>query len=88
MSQPVTLEDEPQIHQTTEAKLVYMANQIADFFASKPEAAAAEGVANHITRFWDPRMKQRMFAHFDATQGEGLRPAALKAIAQLRAAAG
>ena len=87
MSQPATLEDEPQIHQTTEAKLVYMANQIADFFASKPHDVGVAGVSDHIRRFWDPRMRSRMFAHLDATQGAGLKPLALQAITQLRAAA-
>ena len=85
MSGSDLLEDEPQIHQTTEAKLVYMANQIADFFASKPEDKAAAGVEEHIRKFWDPRMRKRMFAHFDATKGEGLKPLALKAIASLKA---
>jgi formate dehydrogenase subunit delta len=78
---------EPQIHVTTEAKLVYMANQMADFYAAQGEEKAVAGVANHIVRFWDPRMKKRMFAHFDATKGEGLKPFALKAIQKLRAAA-
>jgi len=40
-------------------RLVTMANDIAAFFAgeSNKEAAAA-GVANHLTRFWDPRMRR------------------------------
>ena len=41
-------------------KLIYMANQIATFFASKPAAEAAEGVAQHINDFWDPRMRAQM----------------------------
>jgi formate dehydrogenase subunit delta len=80
--------DEPQIHVTTEEKLVYMANQMADFYAPQPEDKAVAGVAEHITKFWDPRMKKRMFAHFDATRGEGLKPIALKAVQKLRTAAG
>lgn len=41
-------------------KLIYMANQIATFFASKPHAEAVEGVAQHINDFWDPRMRAQM----------------------------
>ncbi len=82
------LTDEPQIHVTTEAKLVYMANQIADFFAAQGEELAVAGTAEHIRKFWDPRMRARMFAHFDATKGKGLEPIALKAVTALRAAAG
>ena len=82
------LTDEPQIHQTTESKLVYMANQIADFFAAQGEELAVAGTADHIRKFWDPRMRSRMFAHFAATTGKGLEPIALKAVQQLRAKAG
>ncbi len=82
------LDDEPQIHQRTEDKLVYMANQIASFFRPQGEAAAVEGTVTHIRKFWDPHMRKRMFAHFDATAGQGLDPVALKAIQSLRSEAG
>jgi formate dehydrogenase subunit delta len=32
-------------------KLVYMANQIAKFFASQGEAQAIAGIANHLEKF-------------------------------------
>lgn len=52
--------------------LVKMANDIADYFASEPDrAAAARGVAQHLRRFWEPRMRRRIAAHLDAG-GEGL----------------
>ena len=39
-------------------KLVKMANQIAAFFAAEPDRkAAVEGVAGHLKRFWEPRMR-------------------------------
>ena len=77
--------DEPQIHVTTETKLVYMANQIADFFASQGhEERAVAGVADHLKSFWDPSMMRRMFAHFDETGGGGLKPVAFKAVQALR----
>jgi len=87
MSEPMT-HDEPKIHQSTEEKLVYMANQIADFFAAQGEEAAVAGTADHIKRFWDPRMRSRMSAHLDATGGKGLEPIALKAVQGLRENAG
>jgi hypothetical protein len=42
-------------------KLRYQANQIATFFASQPEAEQIEGVADHINKFWDPRMRAQLF---------------------------
>ncbi|ABC92601.1 NAD-dependent formate dehydrogenase, delta subunit protein [Rhizobium etli CFN 42] len=45
----------------TKTKLVYMANQIATFFKSQPANEAAEGVANHINKFWEPRMRRHLF---------------------------
>jgi formate dehydrogenase subunit delta len=61
-----------------------MANQIADFFQSYPEAEAVEGVATHIQKFWDPRMRRGIFAHLNAG-GAGLKPLAIKALQQLAA---
>lgn len=47
-------------------KLVRMANSIGAFFAVEPNRAeAVEGVANHIRRFWDPRMRAQLLAAFD-----------------------
>ncbi|MFS2175496.1 formate dehydrogenase subunit delta [Rhizobium pisi] len=45
----------------TKTKLVYMANQIATFFKSQPASEAAEGVASHINKFWEPRMRRQLF---------------------------
>ena len=42
-------------------KLVRMATQIATFFAPQPEAVRVEGVATHINKFWEPRMRRRFF---------------------------
>ncbi|WP_275785529.1 formate dehydrogenase subunit delta [Pararhizobium gei] len=47
---------------TTNGKLVRMANQIATFFKSQPEAERVEGVAIHINKFWEPRMRQAFFS--------------------------
>jgi formate dehydrogenase subunit delta len=59
----------------TEDTLVRMANQIADFFRSQPEADALKGASNHIRQFWDPRMRAKMAAHLKAG-GAGLSPLA------------
>ncbi|MBW8285179.1 MAG: formate dehydrogenase subunit delta [Rhizobium sp.] len=64
-------------HDTTE-KLVRMANQIATFFLSQPEAVRIEGVANHINKFWEPRMRRELFQHIDKG-GEGLLPLVMDA---------
>lgn len=61
-------------------KLVRMANQIAQFFAHLPEQAAAEQVADHLRKFWDPRMRAGILAQADA---EALTPAARRAVAAL-----
>jgi len=43
-------------HSTSE-HLVKMANQIGDFFGSQRHSDGAAGVADHIKKFWDPRMR-------------------------------
>ena len=63
-------------------KLVYMANQIAKFFASQGHDSAVAGIADHIEKFWDPRMRAAIFAHLDAG-GAGLDPNAREALEQL-----
>jgi len=58
-----------------------MANSIGDFFGSEPDKAkGAKGVADHIRSFWDPRMRREIFAHVDATSGEGLSELVLTAL--------
>jgi formate dehydrogenase subunit delta len=47
---------------STDDKLVYMANQIAAFFAAQGHDKAVAGTADHIQKFWDPHMRQRFIA--------------------------
>lgn len=55
-------------------KLVKMANQIGAFFESEPDRAVAlDGIAGHIRRFWDPRMRRVLLRWQDEHAGEGLR---------------
>jgi len=65
--------------------LVKMANQIGQFFAAWPNREAArKEVANHLTRFWDPRMRAALLAHVDATAGaSGLDPLVAEAVGLL-----
>jgi formate dehydrogenase subunit delta len=44
--------------------LVKMANDIGDFFRSEPERKdGVAGIANHIAKFWTPRMRQKLLDH-------------------------
>jgi formate dehydrogenase subunit delta len=62
-------------------RLVKMANDIANFFNSEPDhATAVDGVASHIRRFWDPRMRREILQWVDEHDGEGLQPLALEAL--------
>jgi formate dehydrogenase subunit delta len=61
--------DEEHIMSTKE-KLVRMANQIGTFFQSKPREEGIAGTAEHINKFWEPRMRRQFFEMMDAG-GEG-----------------
>jgi formate dehydrogenase subunit delta len=63
-------------------KLVRMANQIAAFFRTQGEASAPAMVADHLAKFWEPRMRKAIIAHGKAG-GEGLDPIAAQAIVML-----
>jgi formate dehydrogenase subunit delta len=63
-------------------KLVHMANQIGSFFASQKHDQAVHGIADHITKFWDPRMRTRILDHC-AEGGTGLQPLVKEALATL-----
>lgn len=43
--------------------LAYMANQIGAFYNAYPQTQAVDGIATHIDKFWDPRMKHAIEAH-------------------------
>lgn len=43
------------------SKIIRMANQIALFFASKKEDEAVAGIADHINKFWEKRMRAEFF---------------------------
>ncbi len=66
-------------------KLVYMANQIGAYFASQPGDGAAEAIADHLRRFWEPRMRSAIIAHLQSG-GAGLDPAPAEAVRRLSVA--
>jgi formate dehydrogenase subunit delta len=69
-------------------RLVSMANDIANYFHSEPDREAGiDGIANHIRRFWEPRMRQKIIAPVRAHGGEGLHDLARAAVDRLAAAA-
>lgn len=63
--------------------LVKMANEIAAFYDGT-EANPAAAVADHIKRFWEPRMIAAFVAHLKAG-GEGLTPTTRAAAEKLAA---
>ena len=65
-------------------RLVTMANQIGAFFNAEPDKnEAAKSVANHLKRYWDPRMRREIVAHYREAGGAGLDPVPRSAIALL-----
>lgn len=64
-------------------RLVYMANQIGKFFQYQRADEVVPGIANHIHKFWDPRMCEAIFAYMDAG-GEGIDPKVREALEKLK----
>lgn len=60
--------------------LVNMVNDIARNFSFQPDTE--DQVANHLTRFWAPSMRQKIAAHAVAG-GQGLSDAALEGVKRL-----
>jgi formate dehydrogenase subunit delta len=66
--------------------LVNMANQIGQFFSAYPDQnEAIEGIANHIRKFWEPRMRMKLFQAMDQGQTGDLSALVTKALHQHRA---
>ena len=64
-------------------KLVYMANQIGKFFASQGHDKAAASIAEHLAKFWDPRMRDAIVSHLEEG-GAKLDPWVREAVDKLR----
>lgn len=69
--------------------LIRMANQIGTFFEAMPDRAEAlEGVAQHIRKFWEPRMRRALLAHVDEAGTAELNAMVAEAISRHRAVLG
>ena len=70
------------------ARLAAMANQIASFFATQRGESGALEVADHLRKFWEPRMRRDLIAQVDAEGSVvvGLSPMAAAALEELRKA--
>ncbi len=69
--------------------LLHMANRIAEFFEAMPDQdEARDGVAQHLQRYWEPRMRRTLQLHVQHHQGAGLRPLVLEAIRDRMSAPG
>jgi formate dehydrogenase subunit delta len=68
------------------ANLIHMANRIGDFFEPQPDRAdALVGIADHLKKFWDPRMRRELLAAIDQGRAVELHPVVADAIAAHRA---
>jgi formate dehydrogenase subunit delta len=64
-------------------RLVRMANQIGDFYASMPEHEATEGAASHLRLYWTPKMIREIIAFADEGH-PGLNTVASRAVDSLK----
>jgi formate dehydrogenase subunit delta len=46
-------------------RLVTMANQIGRFFTPQRQGDAVAQIADHLEKFWDPRMRAAIVAHLE-----------------------
>ena len=58
--------------------MIRMANQIASFFNGSGPEVAVKDAAEHINKFWEPRMRAALIAHLEKG-GEGLDATIVKA---------
>ena len=63
--------------------MIHNANQIALFFAGYPQEEAVAGVANHIEKYWERRMRDQI-QQYVAAGGIGLHALVLEALERLR----
>jgi formate dehydrogenase subunit delta len=63
-------------------KLAYMANQIGKFFAHQKHDVAVAAIADHLEKFWDPRMRGTILSQYDTVR-DRLDPLVREAVEQL-----
>jgi formate dehydrogenase subunit delta len=64
-------------------KLAYMANQIGKFFAHQKHDQAVASIADHLKRFWDPRMRSTILGQYGEVKDQ-LDPLVQQAVERLR----
>ena len=64
-------------------KLVMMANQIGRFFTPQRDADSVGAIADHLEKFWDPRMRAAIVEHL-AKGGAGLDAPVREAVRRLK----
>lgn len=67
--------------------LIEMANRIGEFFESLPDRHEAEdSIADHIRRFWEPRMRTAILASLDDPEASaGMEPIVREALVMHKA---
>jgi formate dehydrogenase subunit delta len=66
--------------------LIRMVNRIGAFFAAMPDRdEAMRDLAQHVRRFWEPRMRIQLFEHLDTRHGEGIDEIVVKSLQRHRA---
>ena len=61
--------------------LIHMANQIGSFFEAMPDKAqAAQDVANHLKKFWEPRMRKALLAEVQMNGTGDLSPIVVESL--------
>lgn len=64
--------------------LVHMANRIGEFFQSMPDTEEARAeIAQHLRKFWEPRMRLELLGKLDAG-GASLLPIVREAVLEHR----
>jgi len=63
-------------------RLVYMANQIGNFFSTEDPKTAVAMITDHLKKYWDPRMRTEIVAYLDGGGG-GLDEPVRQAVLQL-----
>lgn len=66
-------------------KLVMMANQIGRFFVPQRGIDPVAAIADHLNKFWEPRMRAAIAAHL-AAGGVGLDGPVREAVGRLKEA--
>lgn len=66
--------------------LIVMANKIGQFFEAQPDRdEALAGIAEHVKKFWEPRMRAQILAAVGTPAGAGMSDIVASALTTYRA---